>query len=215
MSSDASFPPPSGAAPAAARPGEIPAPASTVVTVLHDLWWIRLILGLVAVVVGVMVIAWPEATVTVVAVLFGINLLIDGVLRVLQAILTPSPSATVRILYALLGAVSIVIGVLCLRNLLQTVAVLVVLVGISWLLAGVFEIIVVFSSGPPSRWNAQTALNLATGVVALLAGTVVLAYPEVSLTTLVILLGVCLLVSGSVSVLEAFRLRAQPVPRSE
>jgi uncharacterized membrane protein HdeD (DUF308 family) len=207
MSSDISPTPAPGRPPSAGTFADVAPPESFTSTASQDLWWIRLVLGVVAVVVGVIVIAWPEATVKVVAVLFGINLLIDGIMRVLQAILTPVASPAARILYGLLGAVCIVIGVLCLRNLLQTVTVLVLLVGLSWLLAGIFEIIAALSSGAPSRWTARTALDLGTGIVALLAGIVVLAYPELSLGTLVILLGASLLVYGVVSVLSAFRIR--------
>jgi uncharacterized membrane protein HdeD (DUF308 family) len=178
-------------------------------TSLRALWWIPLILGLVAAVIGVIVIVWPEATVKVVAVLFGINLLIYGVMRVIQAILAPVDSVALRILYGLLGVVSIVIGVLCLRNLLQTVTVIVLLVGLSWLISGIIELIVTLSSsGPPSQWNAHTAVELVAGIIAVLAGLVVLAYPKVSLGTLVVLLGISLLVYGVVSIFAAFRLRA-------
>jgi uncharacterized membrane protein HdeD (DUF308 family) len=174
----------------------------------QERWWIRLVLGAVAFVVGLLVVAWPDATVAVVAVLFGINLLFDGFMRVLQAILTPAAGTAPRVLYGLLGIVSIVIGVLCLRNLLQTVAVLVLLVGLFWLIAGIVEIVVALSSGPPSRWTARTALALGTGIVAVLAGVVVLAYPQVTVGTLVVLLGASLLVYGVVSVVAALRLRS-------
>jgi uncharacterized membrane protein HdeD (DUF308 family) len=207
MSSAASPEPASQTLPSSAGFAESAVPESQTAQP-PNLWWNRMVLGLSALVVGVLVIAWPEATVTVVAVLFGVQLLVDGVMRVLQAIMTPSGGAGGRVLYGLLGAISIVIGVLCLRHLLQTVAVLVVLTGLSWLLAGIFELIAALSSGPPSRWTARTAMDLGVGVVALLAGIVVLAYPEVSLATLVLLLGVSLLISGAVSVLTAFRMRA-------
>jgi uncharacterized membrane protein HdeD (DUF308 family) len=45
----------------------------------------------------------------------------------------------------------------------------------------------------------------------LLAGIVVLAYPKVSLGTLIVLLGGSLLVYGVVSVISAFRLRGSAV----
>jgi uncharacterized membrane protein HdeD (DUF308 family) len=189
---------------------DAPVPESLTAGANRDLWWIRLVLGMVAFGVGVMVITWPEATVTVVAVLFGVNLLIDGCLHVVQAILTSSGSGAARALYGLLGALFIVIGVLCLRNLLQSLTVLVVLVGVSWLLAGIFELIITLSSGPPSTWNTRTALDLGTGAVALIAGVIVLVYPQLTLGALVILLGISLVVSGVVSVVNAFRQRAEP-----
>jgi uncharacterized membrane protein HdeD (DUF308 family) len=203
MSADISPPTPSSGPPLAQDVSDVTAQEPVATRPHQNLWWIRLILGVVAVIVGLLVIGWPDATVTVVAVLFGVNLLVEGCMRVLQAILTPAGSVAARILYGLLGVFSIVIGVLCLRNLLQTVAILVLLVGLSWLIAGIVELIAALSSGPPSRWTARTALNLGTGIVAVLAGTVVLAYPKVTLGTLVVLLGASLLAYGVVSVLSA------------
>src|SRR4051812_48692 len=104
MSADTSPPPAAGGRPRAALFTDATPPES-LTTPHHDLWWIRLVLGVVGIVIGVVVIAWPKATVTVVAVLFGINLLIDGCIRVLQSILTPRASGGARILYGVLGAI--------------------------------------------------------------------------------------------------------------
>jgi uncharacterized membrane protein HdeD (DUF308 family) len=175
----------------------------------QELWWIRLGLGLVAVVVGVLVVAWPSATVRVVAVLFGINLLVDGVMRVLQAVMTDDGGAGGRVLYGFLGVVSIALGVLCLRNILQTVEVLVLIAGLAWLVAGVIELVAGLSSGPPRRWNADTVLALGSGAVAVVAGTVLLLYPKVSLAALVVLLGGSLVLYGAVSVVGALRWRSR------
>jgi uncharacterized membrane protein HdeD (DUF308 family) len=49
-------------------------------------WWLTLGAATLGVVVGVMMMAWPEATLKVVAVLFGCWLLLHGLVRLVQAI---------------------------------------------------------------------------------------------------------------------------------
>jgi uncharacterized membrane protein HdeD (DUF308 family) len=49
-------------------------------------WWLALGAAVLGVVIGVMMMAWPEATLKVVAALFGAWLLLHGVMRLVQAI---------------------------------------------------------------------------------------------------------------------------------
>jgi hypothetical protein len=173
-----------------------------------SLWWLPLTLGVVNIVLGAIVLAWPEATVAVLAVLFGIQLLIGGVLRVARAVLAAGAGAGARAVSAAVGVLFLFVGLLCLQNLMQTVKVLVLLVGLTWLVAGVLDLVGVLGEGPPSRWSAGTGWDLLVGVVSVLAGITVLAFPEASVRTLALLLGLWLLALGAATVVSAFRLRA-------
>jgi hypothetical protein len=53
-------------------------------------WWrVRLVLGIVAIVVGVAASAWPTATVRVVGLLFGLNLVVTGAVRTVLLVFAP------------------------------------------------------------------------------------------------------------------------------
>jgi uncharacterized membrane protein HdeD (DUF308 family) len=174
-----------------------------------SLWWLPLILGLVDIVMGAVILAWPKATVVVLAVLFGIQLLVAGGVRLARALLAGDHAgAGARVVTAAIGVLFLFVGLLCLQNVMQTIAVLVLLVGLTWLVGGVLDIVGALGTGPPSRWTATTAWELAVGVVALVAGVTVLAFPEASVKTLAVLLGIWLLVLGVTSVVSAFRIRA-------
>jgi len=173
-----------------------------------SLWWLPVILGTIDVVLGVAVLAWPEATVVVLAVLVGIRLLLAGVIRLARAVLADDGTPGLRLVAGAVGALYLFVGLLCFQNALQTVAVIVLLIGLTWLVAGVVELIGVLTSGPPSRWTGQVWWNLAVGVVALLAGATLLAFPEASVRTLALLLGIWLVVLGVASIVSAFRIRA-------
>jgi uncharacterized membrane protein HdeD (DUF308 family) len=173
-----------------------------------SLWWLPVILGCVDVVLGVAVLAWPEATIVVLAVLLGLRLVVAGAVRLARAVLADDGGTGARALVAIVGVLYLFVGLLCFQDVMQTAAVLVVLVGLTWLLAGFLELLGVLSQGPPSRWTGQTWWDLVVGVVALAAGTTLLAFPEASVRTFALLLGCWLLGLGVLSVVSAFRIRA-------
>jgi uncharacterized membrane protein HdeD (DUF308 family) len=173
-----------------------------------SLWLLPVVLGAVDVVLGVAVLAWPEATVVVLAVLLGIHLLVSGAVRLGRAVLTRDGGAGARVLTATVGALYLFVGVLCFQNVMQTAAVLVLLVGLTWVVAGVLELAAALTSGPPGRWTARSWWDLVIGAVALLAGATLLAFPEASVRTLGLLFGLWLVGLGVASVVAAFRMRA-------
>jgi uncharacterized membrane protein HdeD (DUF308 family) len=173
-----------------------------------SLWWLPLILGAVDIVLGVVILLWPKATVGVLAVLFALQLLVAGVVRLARGVLARGEDTGGRIVTSVIGALFLFVGLLCLQNVMQTVTVLVLLVGLTWLVGGVIDLVGVLSAGPPNRWTGRTAWDLLVGVVAVIAGVTVLAYPEASVKTLAVLLGAWLLVLGVVTIVSAFRIRA-------
>jgi uncharacterized membrane protein HdeD (DUF308 family) len=158
-------------------------------------------LGLTSVLAGVLVVVWPEATVAVVAVLLGLQLLVYGVVRIVQSFVTEDAGAGERILLILLGLLSIVVGVLCLRNLLQTVTALTLLVGLFWLAGGLIEIVRAVAG--------RSGLDLATGLLGTLAGIVVLSWPRPTVLVLAVLFGTWLVLFGAIGIVSALR-RPQP-----
>jgi uncharacterized membrane protein HdeD (DUF308 family) len=187
-------------------PAAAAAPADPIAGVTRRLgasWSTALTVGLVTLLLGIIIVAWPEATVGVVAVLFGIQLLLFGIFNLVRSIAADEAGGGVRLLYALLGVLSIALGVLAMRHLLQTVAVLAVLVGLTWLLGGIIEFVNLVAE--PARPGRAWAMALAA--LAALAGIVVLAYPTPSLVTLTVLVGIWLIIWGALTALLAFAVR--------
>jgi len=153
--------------------------------------------GVVAIVLGVMILVWPEATLGIVAVLFGLYFLIGGVVRIVRGIVMVGGSAGVRVLNILLGVLLLVAGVIAIRNPIGTIAVLGMVIGISWLIEGVAAL--VETSTDSSRW-----FGILFAVISIVAGIVVLLSPVNSLGVLVIVGGVFLIVSGLVQLVMSF-----------
>jgi uncharacterized membrane protein HdeD (DUF308 family) len=166
-------------------------------------WGWVLFYGLITVLAGVVVLAWPGATLLVIAVLFGVQLIFAGIFRFVAAFAADDESGGTRVLMALLGVLSVIIGLWAGRHVLLTLLALIVLLGIFWVVNGTIELFTALSHrGLPQRgWIA------AMGVLSILAGIIVLAYPGESLLTLSIVLGIWLLVYGVMEIATSFRLR--------
>jgi uncharacterized membrane protein HdeD (DUF308 family) len=158
--------------------------------------------GALGTVLGVVVLAWPGPTATVLAVLFAIHLLLAGVLQLLAAFSDATRTGR-RGLPAVLGTLSILVGLLCLRDPLQTLVVLGLLVGIAWTAGGVIRVVqgIVADRGTTRGWR------IVSGVVSFLAGVVVLVYPGASIVVLTAVLGIALIVEGSCLIATGFALR--------
>ncbi len=97
----------------------------------------RIVSGVVAAVLGIALIAWPESSVKTVAVLVGIAFLVWGIAWALAAVIDRSEGWGV---VAAFGGVLIVIGIIFIAWPGPTIAILMALVGISALLFGISAI---------------------------------------------------------------------------
>lgn len=165
------------------------------------LWRVLLTIGVVNGALGLVLLFWPDATLTVVVFLVGIELLVSGVLRVLYA--AGHRELDARLLRVLLGLVAVVLGLLVMREPLRSIAVLVAVLGVFWVLWGCIELFVALT---PAARGARGYL-LAEGAVAAVAGMILLAWPEPTLRVLALVAGGFLALVGLVTVATAWRLR--------
>jgi uncharacterized membrane protein HdeD (DUF308 family) len=167
-------------------------------------WAWVLTFGIVTLVTGLAVLAWPGRTIVAVAVLFGIQLVLAGIFRFVMALAADEASGGTRVLLALLGVLSLIVGLYAVRHLQVTIAALALLLGIFWIVNGTVETFTALSH----RGMQGRGWTVLMGLLSVLAGLVVLAYPGISLVTLAVVLGFWLLVLGVMEVVLAFRLRS-------
>lgn len=160
--------------------------------------------GLLTLIAGLVVLVWPGETLLVVAVLFGIQLIVSGIFRFVMAFATDDLTGGTRVLFALLGVLSIIVGIWAVRHVLLTLLALTVILGIFWIVSGVIEIFSALSH----RETPHRGWTVAMGVLSVIAGLIVLAYPGITLVTLAVILGVWLLIFGVMEIVGAFRLRS-------
>ena len=159
-------------------------------------WWLALGGALTGVVLGIVVLVWPEATLKVVAALFGVWLLLHGVVLIVQAFTATGNEGAERAILGVIGMLFVVAGVIALRNLLVSLAVVITLIGLMWLIGGFLELISAFSRGG----GGDRVWRAVLGGLSIVAALVVLVWPELSLLTLVYVTGAWMIILGLIEV---------------
>ena len=168
----------------------------------HWIWLLSF--GILTLIAGVAAVAWPGPTVIAIAVLFGIQLVVVGIFQLVSAFAGTGLTGGVRVMNAVLGLFAFVVGLYAVRHVLVSVVALALLLGIFWVVNGFAEIF----SALAHRDNPHRGWRGFTGVLSILAGIVVLAYPGISLVTLALVLGFWLIIYGVMEIAMAFRVRS-------
>jgi len=136
-------------------------------------------------------------------VLFGAQLIVMGIYRFIGAFASDDITGGSRVLLALLGVLSLIIGLYAVRHVLVTLLALALLLGIFWVVSGTVELFTALSrrETPNRGWTAFM------GILSVLAGVVVLIYPDISLVTLAVILSVWLLLFGIMQIMLAVQIR--------
>jgi uncharacterized membrane protein HdeD (DUF308 family) len=168
---------------------------------LPHLWKSTLVSGILALALGVLVLAWPGKTILIAAILFGIYLLITGIAQVIFAF-SLHVSAGGRVLLFISGAASLVLAVLCFRHFGEGYAILLlaIWIGVGFIFRGVATSISAISDPtlPGRGWQ------IFLGVISLLAGIVMIGSPFESLAILTLVVGIWLIVIGAFEIVSSF-----------
>lgn len=162
-------------------------------------WRPALVVGVISVALGIVVALHPSTSLNVVSVLLGVLMLVSGLLYVVRAI---GGDARHRGWAAIAGLAFVVLGVVLIRHLHVTVLLIALLVGLTWIVQGVVELMA--ASEERGRIRVWLAVF---GAISLIAGIVVIAAPIGSVTVLTVLLGVWWIVLGVLEIAGALVVR--------
>jgi len=162
-------------------------------------WQTTLFLGVATVILGLIVTIHPSGSLNVIAVLVGILMIISGIFHLIRVF---DSAEQHRVWLGIAGLLYVVIGVILIRHLNLTVAVIGLIVGLTWIVQGLSAL---FGGIAGSREGRGWWIFF--GIVSLIAGIVVVADPISSVTVLAVLLGVWFIIMGLFEVIAAFIIR--------
>ena len=168
------------------------------------LWKFAMTGGALSAVLGALILAWPGTSILVASTLFGVYLLVSGFTGVAMSFTLPE-SAGMRVMLFISGVLSVILAVLCLRNFGNPYPVLLlsIWIGVSFIVQG-FSIVAVaisYKALPARGWYGVL------GVLSVIAGGVVLAWPWDSIAVLTLYAGIWLVVMGIVQIVQGFVMR--------
>lgn len=161
-------------------------------------WWLFVLFGVVTLGVGVFFVVSPHETLSTFTVIAGIFLLVDGVLAIFASIFAGGDG---RGLLALIGVLSALAGVVLIKKPFDTLVVFTLIVGLWFVVAGIVRFVVALAS-PEARGG-----NIITAILDLIAGVVILSWPDLGLATLAVIIGIVLILRGGFFIASGWQLR--------
>jgi uncharacterized membrane protein HdeD (DUF308 family) len=178
---------------------DLDASQGAAVLAIASTWKATLFMGVVTLILGIIVTIHPGGSLNVVAVLLGVLAIISGIFQLVRIF---DRAEQHRVWLGVSGFVFIVVGVVLIRHLHLTVALIGLLVGITWIVQGIAALIGAFTGAREGAvwWGVF-------GAISLIAGIVVTASPVNSVTVLATLLGIWFIVMGLMEMIGAFLIR--------
>jgi len=167
-------------------------------------WWLFLLRGLAAIVFGLLALLWPGATVIALMAFVAAYALVDG-------IVTTGAAVRMRTLFdrwwllLIQGLISIVFGVLAFFNPALSLLYIVISVSLWMLFAAAAQFMLARAQkamGAPSRWS------ILGGVLSFVLAIAAVAFPGLTVATVIVLIAWFALAFGIVNVVVAFRVRS-------
>lgn len=163
-------------------------------------WWVVLLQGIAAVIIGILLLTETSATIFTLVVLLGIYFLVAGVFDLI-GIFVDSTAWGWKLFTGVLGVIA---GIVILRDPYWS-TVLVPLT-LTWILGGigvVMGLVQIFRGIQGAGWGAGLL-----GLLTLVLGVLLLLHPLYSTLVLAWVLGAWAIVGGVVGVFASFRLRS-------
>jgi uncharacterized membrane protein HdeD (DUF308 family) len=167
-------------------------------------WWSLVVRGLVAILLGILTLAWPGITVGALVILFGAYALIDGILNIAGAWRASKAHERWGVL-VIEGVVGIIAALVTFAWPAITAIVLVYVIAAWAIVTGIFEIAAAIKLR--KHISGEWLLALA-GVASIVFGVLLMSAPLVGALVIAIWIGVYELIFGGMLVGLGLRLRS-------
>jgi uncharacterized membrane protein HdeD (DUF308 family) len=159
--------------------------------------------GAIALIAGIVVLAWPLKTAFIVTGIIASYLVVAGLVYIGLGIFSGKKGGWARIGHIVLGALYIVAGVIAFTNLAAATVTLAVVtavfLGVSWIFDGIVALTLLNKDGSKAWTILYAILSIAAGVIVLFA-------PLLAAAALWWVLGITLVVLGIMQIVRAITL---------
>lgn len=166
-----------------------------------SMWWIPLIGGIAAIILGLLLLSAPAMTTATLVVFLGIYWLVAGIVSIVTIFTRKDKKGWGWSLF--LGILGIIAGILVLQHPLWSTflvpAVLVIVLAVDGLIIGVMGLIQGFTGGG--------AGPIILGILSIIFGVILLAEPMLAALGLPLVMGIFAIIGGIVAIVQAFRMK--------
>lgn len=164
-------------------------------------WWVLTLRGVLAIIFGILAVAWPAITLLALAILFGAYALVNGLFAAMGAVRAGSDSRALLALEAILG---ILVGLLTLVWPGATLLAVTILIGVWALVTGIAQIV---SAVRLRKEIKGELLYILSGAVSVLFGLMVLIWPVSGALAVAWIIGIYAILFGILLIALSLRVR--------
>ncbi|MBA8816182.1 uncharacterized membrane protein HdeD (DUF308 family) [Microbacterium halimionae] len=161
--------------------------------------------GVVALIVGILILVWPGKTAMVVAAMIAVYAVVGGLVYAGLGIFSKSMGGWGRVGHIALGVIFVVAGVIAFSNLGMAAASMALFIGylvaILWIIEGVVSLTTL--SGTSSK-----GLTIFFAIVSIIAGILLFFSPLLGVAVLWWIIGISLVVLGILQIVRAFTFKS-------
>ncbi len=169
----------------------------------NELWWAGVVEGVVALLFGIAAVFWPGLTLITLVYLFSAFVLAWGVVSIVHGILAIKERGTWWITL-LFGIVATGVGVYLVRHTHVSFNTLILLIGFTLVIRGIFDILSVFLE---SATATSKVLWTIAGLAAIIVGIIILNQPVKGGVAFVWVLGLYALITGPLMIAMSIDVR--------
>jgi len=161
----------------------------------RESWWLVLVAGIITLILGILIVSWPEISTKVLVLIFGISIILISIVAVIRSFTLIKQTKTWWVLL-IEGIAGIIIAIVLFTWPVQTTAVIAYFIGIWLVIIGILAII--FGAVQKSFWP------ILNGILSLVVGFIVLfTSPSAALATLVFVFGIVSIFRGIIMIIQS------------
>lgn len=180
---------------------------------LKEMWGAIAFRGIVSIIFGIAAVFWPGETLVTLVYLFGAYVLVSGLINEVVGLTNFNDAGSFwgRLFLVLLGLVEIGVGVYLLRHPHVAFATLIIIIALTFLARGLFELFAgIFGEGT-SLYRTVLVIG---GLLAVAVGVIMFFQPVASGVAFVWILGLYALITGPLLLALAFEAKNAVGPRT-
>ena len=167
-------------------------------------WWQIALRGFLALIFGILVLAWPGVALAILAIIFGAYVFVDGIFTLVAAA-NYKAGAGRRTWLFIRGIAGIIVGLITFFWPAITELALVLLIAAWALVTGVMELVFAFKANQNTAIRWMFAIS---GILSLILGFLLLARPIIGALVIIWVIGAYAVLAGILLIILGFRLRS-------
>lgn len=174
-------------------------------------WWEKVVIGVVAIIFGIVAFAWPDMTLYTITILFGAFALVIGIFAILAGI-AGKDLGNARTVFIIQGILGIIIGSVVMAWPGLSLLFVAYLIGFWAIMFGIFEIVAAATAPRDAIPSGMSKGLLAvSGIISLLFGFIIVLFPGEGVLAILWIIAAFAIILGIVNIVIGFQERKTPL----